>query len=510
MNTKKVLFLLATSFLLAGCGGNKPSSQSSTQPGPGSSSESEEPGPSIELVDNREEAYVAVLGETDNLGNFEAYDEKSFKSLYEATNYAMEEGDAGSFVYAKKDEKQTKLFVRQSASYDYWFYYKDGNILDGYSPYTPGDVEFYKGENYTRILCSGGYAGPTFQPYELMGHESQSTQSWNRLPYLDTSVRYNPHAFTGIQDTTYTFELSQAKIRPSFNKEQKAVPTITLSTTDSYNWSNQGIYMDTNNGNWYYLYGETQSNFKSFSYDDKEVLMTSSWDQQKQEWSPSADVRLTLNMKLNEEDESVSNDLTIEILKNGAVEKKIVQNYEYNQMNMRGTHRASIDLDLIPTNEEMEEEGLTPDFQCGAYFKNVIVSDGKGSVREGLTDEIYQGDEPMCCEAGQTYELLYAKEGYKNDAQTEVILDGYNNITYSDKNVEKDTWDISFEQQVATTYRSDEVLEVEELIALIPEGADVTNDEFRTAYAAYKLLTVPQQNLIEVVDGYTAIKNIIG
>lgn len=505
MNTKKVLFLLATSFLLAGCSGNKPSNQSSNQSG----SDSIPPGPSIELMDNREVAYVAVLGDLDKNGDFEAYDEKEFKSLYEATNYAMEEGDAGSYVYAKQDKDETKLFVRQSASYDYWFYYKDGNILDGYSPYVPGDVEFYKGENYTRILCSGGYAGPTYQPYELMGHEMQTTQSWNRLPYLDTSVRYNPHAFTGIQDTTYTFELSQAKIRPSYNAEQKAVPTITMSTTDSYNWSNQGIYMDTDNGNWYYLYGETQSNYKSFVY-DKEVLMTSSWDQEKQEWTPSADVRLTLNMMLNEEDESISNDLTIEILKNGTVEKTIKKNYEYNQMTMRGTHRASIDLDLIPTNDEIEEEGLTPDFQCGAYFKNVIVSDGKGTVREGLNDEIYKGDEPMCCEAGQTYELLYAKEGYKNDSQTEVILDGINNITYSGKNAEKDTWDISFEQKVANVYRTEEVLEVEELIALIPEGADVTNDEFRTAYAAYKLLTVAQQNLIEVVDGYTAIKNIVG
>lgn len=492
MNTKKNLLVLATTFVLVSCSSN--GGTSTVKP---------------VLNDNRQKVYVAVVGEINNEGEFESFDaDKEFKSLYEASNYAMEEGDAGSFVYCSYDSNKTKLFVRQAASYDYWFYYKDGNILDGYSPYTPGDVEFYKGENYTRILCSGGYAGPTYQPYELMGHESKTTQAWNRLPFLDTSIRYNPHAFTGIQDTTYTFELSQAKIRPSYNENQKAVPTITLSTTDSNNWSNQGIYMDTDDGNWYYLQGETQSNLKMFDY-EKEVIMSSSWNQEKQEWTPESDVKLTLNM-VESDDGSVSNKLTIELLKEGQVTKTVTKIYEYNQMNMRGTHRASIDLDLIPTDEEVEEEYLTPDFQCGAYFKNVIVSEGKGTVREGLTDEIYRGDEPMCCEAGKTYDLLYALHGYENDADTEVILDGRNNITYKVANENKDAWDISYEQKVAQAYRSEEVLEVEDLIKLIPEGATVTTDEFRTAYAAYKLLSEPQQKLIEEVDGYTAIKEIIG
>lgn len=492
MNTKKNLLFLASVMLLFGC---KPAASGQT----------------VTLEDNRQEVYIAVIGETDNQGHFAPYDDEviKFKSLYEATNFAMEEGDTGSYVYVEGDQNQTKLFKKLSLSSDYWFYYKDGNVLDGYAPYTAGDAEFYKGEDYTRVLCSGGYAGPTYQPYELMGHESTSTQAWNRLPYLDTSIRYNPHAFTGIQDTTYTFELSQAKIRPSYNEAQKAVPTITMSTTDSYNWSNQGIYMDTETGNWYYLYGETQSQFKSFVY-EKEVIMTSSWDQSKQEWTPSSDVRLTLNMVQNEDDGSVFNKLTIELLNGTTVTKTVVKEYEYNQMNMRGTHRASIDLDLIPTDEEIEEESVTPDFQCGAYFKNVIVSEGKGTVREGLTDEIYQGDEPMCCEAGHTYDLLYALHGYQNDSQTEVILDGVNNIKYKEANANKDTWDISFEQHVATSYRTAEVLEVEELISLIPAGASITDDAFRTAYAAYKQLDYTQTKLIEDIDGYTAIKDIIG
>ena len=494
MNTKKNLLVLASTFILASCG--------STPSGGGSTK--------VKLIDNRREAYVAVIGETDAQGNFEPYESgRKFKSLYEATNYAMEEGDTGSYVYTDGDADETKLYVKQSLSSDYWFYYKDGNMLDGYSPYVGGDVEWFKGENYTRILCSGGYAGPTYQPYELKGHESSSTQAWNRLYFVDSSVRYNPHAFTGIQDSTYTLELSKAKIRPSYNENQKAIPTITMSTTDSYNWSNQGIYMDTDTGNWYYLEGETQSNYKALDY-KRDLIMGSTWDQEKQEWTPKSDVRLTLNMKENADDGSVSNDLTIEVINDGKVSKKIVKNYEFNAMSMRGTHRLSIDLDLVPTDEEVEEESITPDFQCGSYFKNVIVSEGKGSVREGLTDEIYQGDEPMCCEAGKTYDLLYALKGYENDTQTEVIMDGFNNIKYSDANANKDTWDISFEQVVANKYRSDEILEVEELIALIPEGATITTDEFRTAYAAYKQLEVSQQNLIEVIDGYTAIKDIIG
>ena len=500
MDTKKNLLLLAATFLLVACG-NRGGQNNNNGDNPQT--------PTVNVTDDRQEVYVAVLGERNNQGVFVSDDvDVKFKSLYEASNYAMEEGGTGSYVYVEGDTNHTKLFEKQALSSDYWFYYKDGNILDGYSPYTAGDVEFFKGQNYTRILCSGGYAGPTYQPYELKGHEGATTQAWNRLYFLDTSVRYNPHAFTGIQDSTYTFELSKAKIKPSLSDKQKAIPTVTMSTTDSYNWSNQGIYMDTDNGNWYYLYGETQSNFKSLNYED-ELVMSSTWDQTKQEWTPNNDVKLTLNMVLNA-DESILNRLTIEVLSNGQVTKTLTKEYEYNQMTMRGTHRASIDLDLVPTDKEAEEEGVTPDFQCGAYFKNIIVSEGKGTVREGLNDAIYQGDEPMCCQAGQTYDLLYALDAYHNDTKTEVILDGLNNIKYSDANANKDTWDISFEQKVATAYRSEEVLEVEELISLIPEGAAVSTDEFRTAYAAYRALDVTQQNLIEVIDGYTAIKNIIG
>lgn len=522
---KKHLFFAFSSMMLVGMlascgGGNTPASTTSSEPAattsepattstPAATSTPTSTPAKIEKVDPRKEAYSVVSAtmnakdEVEELGVVDG-----FKSMYEAINYVLDEEDPGSFVFLTGDEARTPFYKKVKASFDTWHYYKDGNLLDGFYPYAPGDTEYFKGENYTRVVSSAGYAGQTYQPYELMGHEDKTTQSWNRLPLMDASVRYNPHAFTGIQDSTYTVELTKAKIRPSYSELQKAVPTLTMSTTDSYNWSNQGLRMDEETGQWRYFKGETQSDYKSIEEED-EVIMTSTWDQEKQEWTAPYDVRFSLSQIYNESDESVSNGLTLELLQNGEVKKTLEYNYEMNAMTMRGTHRFAISLDLEPRTDDFDEESMTPDFQCGAYIKDLVVSEGKGSVREGLNDDIYKGDAPMCCEAGKTYDLLYALEGYKNDADTEVILDNLNAITYKEANANKDTWDISFEAVVPAEKRTEEVLDCEDLIALIPEGADASNDEFRTAYASWKELHVVQQELISQVDNLKAIENII-
>ena len=107
-------------------------------------------------------------------------------------------------------------------------------------------------------------------------------------------------------------------------------------------------------------------------------------------------------------------------------------------------------------DEDIAEELVTPDFMCGGYFNNVIVSEGKGSVRPGLTDDEYQGDADMCCEPGKTYDFLHALKGYENDSDTEVIMDNYNCVGYYDVNESKgyDTWSISYAQKVPTEERT--------------------------------------------------------
>ena len=526
---KKHLFFAFSSMmvvgLLASCGGqNTPTEESKTTQEQSSTAASSQPaassassaaatsqeGPKIEKKDPRKEAYSVVsatMNAKDEVEELETID--GFKSMYEAINYVLDEEDPGSFVYLTSDKERTPLFKKFKASYDLWHYYKDGNVLDGFYTFTMGDVEFFKGERYTRVVASSGYASQTYQPYQLMGHENATTQAWNRLPLLDASVRYNPHAFTGIQDSTYTVELSKSQIRPSYSELQKSVPTLVMSTTASYNWSSQGLRMDEETGEWRYFQGETQSDFKSLTEED-EVIMTSTWDNTKQEWVTPYDVRFSLSQVYDDTEDAVSNDLKIELLQSGEVKKTVTRNYEMSQMTMRGTHRFAISLDMEPRTDDFDEESMTPDFQCGAYLKNIVVSEGKGSVREGLNDDIYKGDAPMCCEAGKTYDLLYSLKGYENDADTEVIIDNVNAIKYLEDNANKDTWNISFEAVVPEVTRTEEVVDVEELIAMIPDNADETNDEFLTAYASWRELHVVQQELISQIDGYRAIERIIG
>ena len=97
-------------------------------------------GTPVTVIDDREELYVAALGETAD-GVFEVYERTNFKSLYEAAHYVMENGDKGSYVYTLGDATERKLFSITGLQSDYWFYYKDGNMLDGYSIYVAGDVE---------------------------------------------------------------------------------------------------------------------------------------------------------------------------------------------------------------------------------------------------------------------------------------------------------------------------------------------------------------------------------
>lgn len=352
-------------------------------------------------------------------------------------------------------------------------------------------------------MMTSDYLKQTYQPYHLLKHEDKTTAAWNLLPLMDTSIRYNPIAFSGMRTITYNFDLSEAKIRPSYNELQKAVPTITLSSTDSYNWSNQGIYMDTKTGNWYYLKGETQSDVKEIEYDDQEVILTSTWDNEKQEFTPNGDVKMTLEYVYDEKEEVWVNDLKIETTV-GTEVKTFDKRYEYIQMNGRGTPRANISLDIISDSEEYDEGTFAPDYMCGAYFKNITITEAKGKVPENLTDEEYQGDTPMVGKAGETYDLLAASEA--NVIDLEVILEHYDAITYHEDIKNKDVYDISYEQKVSEDTRTKEVKEVEELIKKITDSDTADSPNVIKAYQKYKNLNGVTQKMIKSIDGLTALE----
>lgn len=456
------------------------------------------------LNDTREYLFTAVSGEMDN-GELVVDDEVDFKSLYEAANYVFDNCENGSYIYRKGDTNKTPLFTKRAneediegSISDQWFYYRDGSTLDGYSQYLSGDTEFFKNEKVTRIMATTDSLKWSYQPYSLYRREvTASTQAWNLLPIQDTSIRYNPHSFTGIRTITFNFKLTDARIRPSYSSDQKVIPFITLSSTDSYNWSNQGIYMDTATGNWYYLKGETQSDTKALTYDTDKVILTSTWDNDTQEFTPDSDVEMTLTY-VEVEEETWVNDLTIKT-NSGTFDYR----YEYSAMNGRGTPRANISLDLVSTNEDIDEATFTPDFMCGAYFKNITITKATGTVPEGLTDEEYAGDADMCCKPGETYDLMANAE--KNDADADVILDHYDAISYHEGE-ENDVWDISYEAKASENARGEEVTNVESLISKIEDSDTSTSASVIKASTAYNKLHTTQAKLVVKHDGYTQLQ----
>jgi len=495
------LFVLSLA-VLASCNNNNNTNNNDNNDGNNGVNEDK-----IELKDSRVDLFTAVSGSIEDDEFVEDGDTANFKSLYEASNYCYDNYDNGSYVYRTKDTNKTPLYTKRAneediagAISDQWFYYRDGSTLDGYSNYLAGDTEYFKNEKVIRMMASTDNLKYTYQPYKLLGRdETASTASWNRRPMQDATIEYNPHAFTGIRTITFTFNLSEAKIRPSYSTSQKVIPMVTLSSTDSYNWSNQGIWMDTANGNWYYLKGETQADTKALEYDNKDVLLTSTWSNDNQEWTPNSDVTMTLTYRFIEEDEVWVNDLSIQTKDN-----KFDFTYEYYAMNGRGTPRANISLDLVSTDEDLDDTTFGPDFMCGAYFKNIVISKGEGTVPEGLTDDEYQGDDDMCCEAGKTYGLTMFAGA--NDADTEVILDNYGVINYHEDITNKDVYDISYEQNESETARSSDVTNVESLIAKIAETDDKTSASVIKANTAYSKLHAVQAKLVTKYDGYTALE----
>lgn len=467
----------------------------------------------IVLNDSREDYYTVVSGEYDDSTKefVEDGDTKDFKSLYEASNYLFDNCENGSYVKLKDDAENKILFQKRANKEsingntitDQWFYYKDGTTLDAYSIYLAGDTNFYVGQKYTRMFLSNDSLTKTYQPYSILKRDSGvTTQAWNLLPLLDTSIRYNPIAFSGMREVTYKFNLTESTIRPSYNETQKVVPTITLSQTDSYNWSNQGIYMDTATGNWYYLYGETQSDSKNLKYDDEEVILTSTWNNDKQEFTPNGDVEMTLKY-VQQEDESWRNDLIINVTDKDGKVKTFNKSYEQSNMNGRGTPRCNISMDLVSTDEDVEETAFAPDFMCGAYFKNITISEAKGKVPEGLTDDEYQGDTDMVGKAGEEYNLLACAS--KNDVDMEVILDHYDAIEYHSNEKTKDVFDISYEQKKGNP-RTDEVAKCEELIAKIKDTDTKDSTSVIKAQTEYEKLDGKTQDVIKCIDGYTALE----
>ena len=98
LKVRNLVGLSLAAICLAACGGGNNESKEN-------SSTSKEP-QKVELVDNRVDAYVTVLGEMKD-GKFESYDDdQTFKSLYEAIQCCIEDGEAGSYVYRKTAKKR--------------------------------------------------------------------------------------------------------------------------------------------------------------------------------------------------------------------------------------------------------------------------------------------------------------------------------------------------------------------------------------------------------------------
>lgn len=508
----KYLAVLATVALLSSCGGQSNQETTTTTAGdnPTTTEPTTTPKPSLNLKDSRSELYTAVFGEIVN-GNFDSYNkDQNYKSLYEAIEDIFFNGEYGSYLYKIGDATKTPIYVKRASfsddtsnksPLDQWFWYQQGGILDGYAGYLLGYTDFNINKDITAVYSTTDNLKPSYQPYGLVGTpdgHAGTTPAWNLEPYLDANVIYNPLSFSGIQTTTYTFKLTDAKIRPSYNAKQKVEPKIYLSTVDGYNSSKQGLYMDDTNGNWYYFNGESQSETKLFDYSDKELILTSTWNEDTQEFTPNGDVTFNLKTNYDEELEVLNNTLDIKVT-TGEGSKEFHKIYEYSSMTECGTHRAAISLDLIPTSKTDPEDMTLPDFDCGAYMNNIVVTEAKGTVAADLDEVKYT--QPIGLQAG-TYDLLNSSAA--NPAKKETILHSKAHITYDFTN-SKDVFNLSYVPVSKTETRSEEILAAKAKVEKIKEGDTKESASVIVAKKAFDSLSKQQQLVLRAIDKVTAI-----
>lgn len=327
-------------------------------------------------VDNREDAYIAHLNDKTELGKY--------KSLYEAIEATLMEGDRGAYVTVVGNDEQ-KVFVNfdgyAADSKDMFWYYSNGNQLAGYSAWKQDYSSKLINTDYITVMNEyANYGAPYMNGHKVVGVGSENGSTvvpvWNTFWDIESSATVDMIPYSGITKEVYDIELSKAEISPAYDGNTETMAFVGFLTVDSYYMNHMGIRCDTKTGNWYYYTGNSQNQSSTTIDVDKEsFIMGSTWNEEKQCFIPNHDVKMTLETKMvtNEDgDEYLVNRLTI-----NTGEKEIVKDFEDSALTQCGTIRFSAGLDIV-------SDASVKDYMNGSYFKNVVVKSATGYAFEDV------------------------------------------------------------------------------------------------------------------------------
>ncbi len=419
--------VLTLALLLSSCGGGRTGDSDSTTPGTstgssdtggGSSSTPETPVEEVHYSEDTREAIYTVYSESTG----EAYG--SYKSLYDAIAACANDGDVEDYV-TKGTADDVKLFINYDAysetTQDMFWYYENGTSLDKYVPWLStyfADLYTASSQDIVVFKQSAGTFSPYYQGTEVvaLGEGQDGTvATWNVYRNYDANVQVDMEPYSGIVKSAYTIDFTEASIRPTYEGEEPVYAKVGFIMPDSYIVASFGIYCDTTDGNWYYYYGDINTNADpNDGYDGSlgtvytdEFVMSSTWDEEEGVWHPDHDIVMTGEIVTMGEGEDTYYVDRLTIADAETNEQIFTRDYEAAAMTACATVRFNVGLDIY--NYDNDSLGL-PNYDNGAEFTNIVVTNAVGTVTDWSIDPEQYGGEMSTIETPGDYDLMNSSE----------------------------------------------------------------------------------------------------
>ena len=508
----------------ASCGGGRDSDSSgnsgntSVDTGNSSGTSSDPGGETPETVhyseDTREAIYKVYSAEDGSeLG--------AYKSLYQAIEACADEGDIEDYV-TKGTKDDTKLFINYAAysetTSDMFWYYENGTSLDRYTPWVStyfSDLYTLSAKDVVVFKQATGTFTPYYQGLEIVGignGADATAPAWDVYRAFDTNVQVNMESYSGIVKADYTIQLSEANIRPAYEGEAPVYAKVGFINPDAYNVASYGMYCDTTTGVWYYYYGDLNNADPSDAYDGvlgidytTEKIMTSTWDEAEGVWHPDHNIVITGEIVELTDDEGDSYAVDRLVIKDADTgEQLFTRDYEASAMTLSATMRFNVGLDIYNADSA---SGL-PNYDNGAEFTNIVITEAVGTVTENSADPEHYGDHLSLLTVGE-YDLLNSSET-ASEARYKTYIYNAGLVDYDYDTPGRDVYGFSYNlSQDATEYSSklSLVLEAyeeykaedftpEDIAAMTEAEKDEIRNALQQAVDTFKALSTYQQDLL--------------
>ena len=435
---------------------------------------------------------VVRTREDNRKANYEAHNPdgsvvETFKSLYEAIQFVVDELDELAYVTTVEGENSDEpLFVNKSkfsdAVADMFWYYSGGNQLAEYSPWVQQYwTNLYKNDAVTVYLTGDGSGlAPYYNGYDVvnLGKDMNTqVQVWHVCTMIETAVTVDLLPYTGITKGEYVLNLKEAEIYPTYSEDEEVYAYVGYTTADANYVMNFGLACDVRTGNWHYYSGFTTMNSNNIEIDTDTVYMTSTWNEEKQCYIPDENVKLTCELKyIGEDEDTMAHTIQIDFLQS---KRTIYNEYEQGIDSVCGTVRFTAGMDVI------DDYGVV-DYMNGAEFKNLVITKATMTAFEEMQDLDRYGNFPEL--AAGVYDNLGSTRA--TDATFHTILYTPACITTDFSTRGRDVYSFSFNINNEVNPIDETLQTVVDLIKALPaEITEANQTEVLAAYNAYKKLS---------------------